>query len=234
VTGQTTDQNGNVVTVPNLVPSGFNYSYSMPSDCLLVRYIPANYWNVNPAVPTGNITPAGSGPLTTGPISPVGSSRPVPTRFLITNDPNYIPDGASNDQPGVSPIGQTLILSNVQSARAVYTFEASYINLWDDLFREAMVASLATHLALPLASDKKFGAVMRDKNIAIAMEKIRLARAMSSNEGWSSSDISVDWMRIRNSGVPYGYWGSGPGVGGGPGYLCGGFGGMWFENSSAY
>lgn len=235
VTGQTTDQNGNVVTLPTQVPSGFTYSYDMPSDSMLIRYIPANYWNVNPPVPTGNITPSGNGPLTTGPVTPIGSSRPVPTRFLITNDPNYIPDGASNDQPGVSPIGVTRILSNVQNARAVYTFEATYPNLWDDLFRRAMVSSLAVHLALPLATDHRTGMAMRQQNIAVAMDYIREARAKSANEGWSSSDLSVDWIRIRNSGSSCGYWGGGAGFGGGgAGYLGGGFGAMWFENSSAY
>lgn len=232
--GQTTDQNGNTVTVPNLVPSGFLYSYNLPTDSLLIRYIPVNYWNVNPPIPRGNITPNdNNAPLTAAPIQPVGSSRPVPSRFLLTSDPNYIPPGTSNEIPGVAPIGQTLILSNVQNARAVYTYEASWPNLWDDLFRRAMVASLAIRLALPLATDKRFGMTMRDDNIKIALEAIKTARASSANEGVSSSDISVDWIRIRNSGSAHGNWGHG-GWGGGAGYLYGGFGEMWFENSSSY
>lgn len=236
VTGLTTDQNGNVVTLPTQVPSGYIYSYAYPSDCLLVRYVPANYWNVNPPVPTGNITPSGNGPLTTGPVLPATSSRPLPTRFLITNDANYIPDGASNEQPGVSPIGVTRILSNVQNARAVYTFEAAWPNLWDDLFRRAMVASLSTHISLGMAVDVKTGAAMRAQNVALAKDYIREARASSANEGVSSSDLSVDWIRIRNSGSPYGYWGAGgAGLGGGAGYLYGGLGGVWLgDNASAY
>jgi hypothetical protein len=234
--GIATDQNGNTISVNPLVPSGFLYSYNYPTDCLLVRYIPANYWNVNPPIPSGNIVPSdNTAPLTTATMIPAGSSRPVPSRFLITNDPNYVPEGASNDTPGISPIGQTLILSNVQNARSVYTFEASWVNLWDDLFRNAMVASLAAQLALPLATDKKFGMTMRKDNIAIAMDRIKTARASSANEGISSSDLSVDWMRARNTGSPMGYWGGGAGWGGGgPGYLYGGFGQMWFENSSSY
>jgi hypothetical protein len=235
VGGFATDSSGNTIAVNPLVPSGFLYSYNYPSDCLLVRYVPVNYWNVNPPVPTGNIVPSDSAaPLTTGNTTPVGNNRPIPSRFLITNDPNYVPSDASNEAPGISPIGQTLILSNVQNARAVYTFEASYPNLWDDLFREAMIASLATHLALPLAQDKKFGMTMRKDNIAIAQERIKTARAMSANEGISSSDLSVDWIRMRNSGSPVGYWGGGAGWGG-PGYLYGGLGGVWLgDNASAY
>lgn len=233
VTGQTTDQNGNIVTLPTQVPSGFLYSYAYPSDCLLVRYIPGNYGNVNPPVPTDNITPAGSGPLTTGAVLPATSSRPMPTRFLITNDVNYIPDGAGNEQPGVSPIGVTRILSNVQNARAVYTFEAAYPNLWDDLFRRAMVASLSTHISLGMAVDVKTGAAMRVQNVALAKDYIREARASSANEGISSADLSVDWIRARNSGAPCGYWGGM--AGGGPGHLFGGLSGVWLgDNASAY
>jgi hypothetical protein len=233
--GFATDSAGNTIVVNSLVPSGFLYSYNYPTDCLLVRYVPANSWNVNPPIPTGNIVPSdNTAPPIAGLTSPIGNSRPVPTRFLITNDPNYVPPGTSNDTPGISPIGQTLILSNVQNARSIYTFEASWINLWDDLFRNAMVASLATQLAMPLASDKKFGMTMRKDNIAIAMERIKTARASSANEGVSSSDLSVDWIRMRNSGSPTGYWGGGGSWGGGPGYLYGGFGQMWFENASAY
>lgn len=237
VNGQTTDQNGNTVTVPNQVPSGFIYSYAYPSDCLLVRYIPANYWNVQPPIPSGNITPSDSAAAqTTGQVTPIGSSRPLPTRFLITSDTNYIPDGAGNDQPGVSPIGVTRILSNVQNARAVYTFEAAFPNLWDDLFRRAMVASLSTHISLGMAVDVKTGAAMRAQNVALAQDYIRQARASSANEGISSSDLSTDWIRVRSSGAGSLYLGAGPyGWAGGPGMIYGGFGGIWLgDNASAY
>lgn len=229
------DASGLTAGVGTLVPAGFIYAYNYPSDCALVRYIPAANWNVNPPVPAGNITPSDpTAPLTTGQsAAPSPGWRPRPTRFLVTNDPNYVPDGASNDIPGVSPIGQTLILSNVQNARCVYTFEATWVNLWDEMFRSAMVAFMASQIVLPLARDKKFGAEMRNQNIAIAKDKIRDARAMSSNEGWSSSDIGVDWMRIRMGGGPIGYWGNNWGAG--AGYLVGGFGGLYFgDNASAY
>ena len=231
------DASGQTSGVGTLVPGGFVYSYSMPADCMKVRFIPASYFNVNPPVPSDNIVPDDSdAPLMTGLGSPpYGQSRMIPSRFLIANDPNYVPDGASNNLPGVAPIGQTVICSNVQNAKCVYTTEASWPNLWDELFRGAMVAFLASEIVLSLAKDKKFGLVMRDRNIAIAKDKIREARATSGNETWTSSDLSVDWMRVRMSGgFGRGYgWGGAWGPGGG--YLFGGYDGIFFsDNSSAY
>ncbi len=230
------DASGQTPNVGTLVPANFLYSYLMPTDCAKVRYIPATTGQVQVPVPSSNITPNGEGsPLTTGTGQPYWRGMPiVPTRFLVTNDVNYIPEGAGNDLPGISPIGQTVICSNQQFARCIYTFQAAYPNLWDELFRSAMVAYLASEVAMPLAKDKKFGVSLRDHNIAIAKDKIREARATSANETWANSDLAVDWMRVRNSGgYSNGYGWGGPG--GGPGYLFGGYDGIFFgENSSAY
>jgi hypothetical protein len=93
--------------------------------------------------------------------------------------------------------------------------------MWDSLFREAMVALLASNVALPLSKDKKFGMQMRKDNIEIAKAKIREARVVDGNESVASSDISVDWMRTRNTGG----WGRGGHGHGGEGGGFGGFGG---------
>lgn len=220
--------------VGTLVPAGFTYSYNYPTNCMKVRFLPANYWSaLVPGVPSGNIVPANSSsPLTTGTV-PTVPTRLVPTRFLLTSDPNYIPDGAANNTLGISPIGQTLILSNVQDARCVYTFEASYPNLWDPLFREAMVAFLASKIAFPLGKDKKFARQIRADNIAIAQDAVKRAAATNGNETFFSSDLSVDWMRFRSSGNAAGYWGGG--LGSGQGYLFGGVDPIaWGINSSAF
>lgn len=228
------DASGNTPNVGTLVPGPFTYSYNMPSDCLKVRYIPARYWNNSGQVPTGNIVPQdSSAPLLTNMTAPpLTTQRIIPTRFLVTTDVNNLPDGAANDIPAISPVGQTLILTNQQDAVGVYTFEANWPNLWDELFRNAMVAFLASEIVLPLAADKKFGMTMRERNIAIAKEKIREARATSANEAWNDSTQAVDWMRVRASGGFSSAYGWGGGIG--PGYLFGGYDGIWFENSSAY
>lgn len=216
-----------------MVPSGFTYSYNYPTDCARIRFLPWNYWDQNSPVPAGNIVP----PDPDAPIMPnliVRLGQPlVPSRFLITNDPNYVPEGASNDLPGISPTGQVLILSNVRNARAVYTYNGFYPNLWDSLFREAMVAFLASKIVFPLGKDKKFARQIRADNIAIAQAAVRNAMVSNGNESWSNSDLAVDWMRVRNSGGR-GPWG---GIGAdGPGYFFGGLDaiGWGTYNSSAY
>lgn len=232
------DASGQTAGNNTLVPAGFIYAYAWPSDCMKVRYIPANWWGQNAPVPTDNIVPSNSSsPLMTNMGAPPwAGQRIVPTRFLISSTPNYIPDGASNAQPGVSPIGQTIICSNLQFARCVYTFDGSYPNLWDSLFRDAMVAYLAAQLALPLAKDKRVGLEMRRQNIEIAKQKVSNARATNGNETWASSDLSVDWMRFRQGGAGSTGYGWGNNWGAGPGYLFGGYDSIAFGtgNDSAY
>lgn len=228
--GQTTF--GGVVR--NLVPAGFIYSYGYPLDCAKVRFVPANYWNVVPPVPSSNIMPPNeSSPLTTGMGQPpwVGQKL-VPSRFLITSDMNYIDPGAGNQQRGVSPIGQTVICSNVQEARLVYTFRATYPNLWDELFRSAMVAYLASEIVLRLTKNEKLGLVARKEQMAIAQMKITQARATNGNESWANADIAVDWIRVRNAGGWQSDWGwTGPGAG----CTFGGYDGVMFSgNTAAY
>lgn len=203
------DATGQTPNVGSIVPGGqFIYEYAMPVDAAKLRYIP---WCpfLNPGTPPNNIVPAdASAPLLTNLGQPpyVGR-RVVPARFLVTSDQNYIPPGASNDIQGITPLGRTVILTNVQNARGIYTYDAMFPNAWDIHFREAMVAALAAMIALPLATDKKFGMQMRAQNIEIAKEKIKDARVSDGQEGWHSSDVAVDWMRFRNSGG-YGWNGS--------------------------
>lgn len=228
------DASGNTPNVGTRVPGPFLYSYNMPTDCLKVRYIPLNYAAAdNPPIPPDNIVPPDSGaPLMNG-LMPALIGRPiVPTRFLVGTSVDYVPENASNNIAGISPVGMTVIMSNQPNAQCVYTFDAVWVNLWDELFRSAMVAFLASEIALPLTRDKKSGQSFRANNIAVCKEKISLARATNGNETWASSDLSVDWIRNRMvGGFSSGY---GWGYGTGPGYLFGGYDGIFFENSSAY
>lgn len=234
------DATGQTDNVGTAVPGGqFIYSYAYPQDCARVRYIP---WIpfLDAGAPSGNITPPNPTlPLTSASGQPpyIGQ-RVVPARYLVTSDYNNLPSDVGqnpNAYPGVSPIGRTVILCNVQNARAVYTYDAIYPSVWDHQFRAAMVAYLASEIAMPLAIDKKFGLTMRDRNIAIAMEKIKQARLSDGNEMWASSDIPVDWMRGRVSG---GYGAANQGWGGygaAPGYgpACG-YDSVMFSGGSAY
>jgi hypothetical protein len=170
-TGQT-----DTLGVGTSVPLPWIYAYAYPTDCARLRYIPWNPFQ-EPAVPVTNIVPSDSGaPLTTNfDPNPLIGQRLVPARFLVTTDINNNPGATPNDTPGISPIGRTVILTNVKTAFAIYSYQAYYPNLWDAQFRAAMVAYLASMIAMPLATDKRMGAALRDQNIQIAKEKVKSA-----------------------------------------------------------
>ncbi len=235
------DASGQTASVGTIVPSGFVYEYQYPTDCARVRYIP---WhpNIQPYVPSTNIQPSNaSSPQTTVSNSnPLVGTRIIPARFLITNDPNYPPSPGQNyqDVQGVSPTGRVVILTNVKDAKCVYTTTPLYPSMWDHMFRQAMVAYLASCIAFPLAKDKKFGMEVRNQQIMIAKQQLSEARANDGQEGWHNSDLSVDWMQTRFGGGGSYYGGvTGANDAGPGGYGCWGsgwVGSCGFANGSAF
>lgn len=223
------DATGQTANVGSMVPTPWIYEYAYPIDCMKVRLIPYNYGQ-DPGIPADNIQIPATIPLTTATGQPaVAGQRLIPARFVIATDPNYPPDPQQISWvvQGESPAGRTVILTNVKNAKVIYTALMLYPSVWDPLFREAMVAYLASQIALPLAKDKRFGMQLRKDNIELAKMKIKEARAVDGNEGFYSSDLSVDWMRTRNVGGRDGRYGYADD--GGPG----GYGGGWDRCSFA-
>jgi hypothetical protein len=237
------DSTGNTPNVGTLVPPGqFVYEYEYPIDCMKARWVPRHHIH-NPGAPAGNIVP----PNSASPLMPglnqqtPGLRRNHPARFTVATDFNYPPPQGQItwETQGVSPQGRTVILTNVRHAHLVYTALMLYPSVWDPQFRAAMVALLASEVALPiwLQKDRKFGMQLRTQQIAIAREKIMQARITDGNEGWFSSDIPVDWLASRNTGGGWGgcwghgAWGDDGGGGGGWGYGWDSFG---FADGSAY
>lgn len=236
------DITGNTPNVgTNVVQAGFTFEYSMPPDYLKAWYVP---WQpfTQPGVAASNIVPQNySAPLMTNLGQPPYSAwRPQPARFLIATDSNYpaqpgIP-GDDELPAGTSPATQTVLLTNVQNAQLVYTADMIYPSVWDPLFRAALVAYIASEIALPLAKDKKLGMVLRDDQIKIAKAKIQQARLSDGNESPSDSTLSTNWMQTRRTGG-YGGWGSGYGDVGGYGAPWGGVGGwdtISFANGGSF
>ena len=193
------DASGQTPNVGSLVPIPWNFSYRYPDDCMLLRFIPWNYGQNIPLVPTGNIAIPNTPLTTAATLSPFLNQRLRPSRFLVGIDPNFPSPPGSNfaQSQGQSPAGSTVIMSNVQQAIAIYTRFMPYPNTWDVLFRGAFVAYLASEIAMPLNKDKKLAMALRKDNIEIAKAKIKEARVMDGNEAWSSSDLAVDWMQTR-------------------------------------
>jgi hypothetical protein len=219
-----------------LVPlSQFQYEYRYPGDCAKARFIPWNYAAQNPGAPPGNIIPPNNNlPLTSGQTQGYMGQPLRPAKFVIATDQNYpSPQGTDfDDVQGVSPQGSTVILTNVQNAQLVYTRIMLYPNNWDVQFRAALVAFLASEIAMPLAKDKSMGRQLRDEQIAIAKDKITQARITDGNESTVSADIRVDWLQRRRAGYGYGHdgWGATS-----QGILWGGWDSISFaDGSSAY
>lgn len=229
-TGSTPDVGTNVI-IPWI------YEYGYPVDCMKARFIPWNTTNFEPGTPPGNITPpAPTAPLVTGGSPPYTGQRLIPTRFIVATDPNFPPDPATpaDEMPqGQSPSSTTVICTNVQKAKLVYTALMIYPATWDAMFRAAFVSYLASEIAVPLAKDKKFGVSMQDRLIKIVKDKIREARMADGNEGFTSSDIPVGWMRARFTGGGRNTWSPGS-EGGGPGFVWGANDMCSFADGTAY
>lgn len=224
------DATGQTATVPTITPSPWIYEYALPNDCVRPIYVP---WQANPytvGAPPGNIVPPNSTLPLTGGQSTYMPGYFRPARFLVTRDVNFPPVPGSNwwEVQGQSPMGQTVILTNVPTAILVYTSLVLYPSEWTASFREAFVAYLASEIALPLNKDKKFGLAIRNLQMADAERRVNEARAINANEGWNNNSSFPDWINIRNSGA---VWGAGldtdAGLGGGY-YYCGwgGFGSL--------
>lgn len=208
------DATGNTANVGNLVPAPWAYEYAYPGDCLKARFVPLNRAFYAGDIPAGNISLPTTAPTFPQGVCPIVGARPAPAPFLVATDFNYptnpaVGGGQWWNQPGISPTGRTVILTNVPHAHLVYTAEQAYPSLWDPQFRAAMVAYLAAEIALPLTKDKKFGLQVRATNLAIAKERVIQARITDGNEGWSTVNREASWMRARNAGTGssgYGGW----------------------------
>lgn len=208
------DRTGQTPDVGTEVPGGWVYEYGYPTDCLKMRYVPWGYGNSQ--APSTNIEIPAT-PLYPGVNnqSPFGS-RPRPSRFLVTADTRNNPyEPGQVPVHGVSPAGNLVVLSNVKCARGVYTAYIPYPTMWDAQFRDALVAYLGAQTVMALHDDKKFAMALRGQQMQIAAQKVEHARTSDGNEGWSNSDISVDWMRTRfvGGGSNFGGYGLDGGAG---------------------
>lgn len=187
------DATGQTAGVGTVVPIPWVYEYAYPVDCMKARFVPQN----------GPLQ--GSVPLMAG-LTQIAGQRLRPAPFVVATDYNYPPDLGANywEVQGNSPAGRTVILTNVAGAQCVYTSLQIYPSVWDSLFTSAMVAYLASEVALPLAKDKRMGLQMRNQNIAICKAKVMEARLADGNEGATSVNREASWIAARNGGLPLG------------------------------
>lgn len=168
-------------------PNGWLYEYAYPAApiCLKVRFVFP--WIGANAGATGNIS-LPSTPLTTGnipmfPNSSAGGPRPV--KFVVSTDLD-----ANGNQIRV-------ILCNSPYANAVYTARVDDPTLWDPSLLEAATGILAVWLAQPLSGNAQLAAAAG----GMAKQAILTARISDGDEGFTSSDSTPDWIRIRDGGT---------------------------------
>ncbi len=175
-----TPENPDGTTLP-LPPNPWLYSYSVPANSLQIRYL----------IPTfPNATPSGQAPMTT--VSNMAGAW-VPGDGQIPFQVAYATDEANNPQQ--------VILTNLSQAQAVYTVNQPNPLIWDSLFEQAFVSSLAAFLVPALSLNLPLmQAAARTADAIIAQARIR-----DGDEGVTSVDHIPDWMRARNAGASLGW-----------------------------
>lgn len=175
---QGTPENVNGTSLP-LPPSPWLYAYAYPSDCLAVRFIvpsmPATVGSTAPATTVNNS--AGTWLPNGGQIA-----YAVGIEYTVNNSPYKV------------------IYTNQDQAQIVYTVNEANPSVWDSLFEQGMVASLAAFLVPAL----NMNFPLMQIQIKNAENCIKIARAADGNEGVTTMDHLPDWMRARAGGQGFG------------------------------
>ncbi|RAU21079.1 hypothetical protein CU669_15090 [Paramagnetospirillum kuznetsovii] len=109
------------------------------------------------------------------------NSQAAPIPFIISSDV----DSGGNDIK--------VILTNQPQAILIYTKDIANPDLWDNEFADAMVASLASDLAIPLTGDK----AIADGCFKAANATVLQARTTDSTETPSNRENIPDWVAVR-------------------------------------
>lgn len=178
-------------TTLSLPPTPWLYSYAQPSDCLQMRWIVPSLPAPNAGVPIFSTN--------TGAPTWLANGGQIPYAVSLGTDSN-------NNTVNV-------VLTNQSQAIAVYTANQPNPQLWDSMFEQAMVATLAAWFAPALSLNLP----LMQAQVAIAERLVTDARVRDGVEGVTSMDHLPDWMRARQ-GASGKFWANG-----GPG----GYGNIW-------
>jgi hypothetical protein len=112
--------------------------------------------------------------------------------------------GATFNLTFSGPQDQQVILCNQEYAILNYVKQVTDENVFDDLFTEAFSAVLGARLCMALVGDKG----LANMAVTAANDAIARARRSDGNEGFTTNDVTPDWIRIRGVAFTDGY--SGP------------------------
>lgn len=165
-----TPENVSGTSLP-LPPTPWLYAYQYPSDCLQMR-------SIVPSFPANT----GNQPLTTfnnAAQSYIPGGGQIPYAVAYSTD--------ANNNPIIT------ILTNQTQAQAIYTVNQPNPIIWDSLFQQAMVRSLAAFLVPALTLNMALmGAAVKEAN-----DMIMQARTSDGNEGVTVMDHLPDFIRAR-------------------------------------
>lgn len=179
-----TPENPDGTTLP-LPPVPWLYQYSLPSNCLQIRFL----------------VPSLSAPNSGVPIFSANTGAPV----WLPNQGQIPYVVATSLDSGNNPIN--VVLTNQSQAIAVYTANIPNPQIWDSLFEQAMVATLAAWFVPALSLHLP----LMQASVTIAEKLIEQARARDGNEGTTSMDHIPDFIRARQ-GATGRFWAyGGPG-----------------------
>jgi hypothetical protein len=169
-----TPENINGTTLP-VSPQPWKYAYSYPNDCIAVRQL--------------------------FPIISNGSSQ-LNNFTSPTIDYSYLQDQDNTALDFVVSVGNDLtnnpikyILTNLQNAGVIYTWNQPNPELWDSQFQEAMTLYLASKLVMALSANTQIFAGLESSTKAMIAD----ARRTDGNEGSKVIDNAPDWLTVRGA-----------------------------------
>ncbi len=167
---QGTPENPDGTTLP-LPPSPWLYQYAQPNDCLQMRWLVPSLPASSSGVPIFSVN--------TGSPTWIGGPGQIPYQIAYATD--------SNGNP------LNVILTNQTQAIAVYTVNQPNPQIWDSLFSQAMVSSLAAYLVPALTLHMP----LMKAQMEFAERMISEARVRDANEGTTSQDHVPDFIMAR-------------------------------------
>lgn len=93
--------------------------------------------------------------------------------------------------------GIRVLLTDQPTAVGVYTYDCANPDMFDELYMDALVYSLAGNLAMPVSGNPTIANGMRAK----ASEAVQRAMMADGNEGMRTQNTTPDWIGIRGTSV---------------------------------
>ena len=171
-------------------PYPWLYKYEYPPTALAVRYI----LSPPPVTASNGVPQTGDNIVGNYWLSPSRKNRFIPALDV---------DNLGNQR--------RVLLTNIQNAIAVYTYDVTNVDLMDPMFESALSAALAFKLVVPLSGNVG----MQQAFMAHAEKSIINARVADGNEAISTTDHVPDWIATRGivpnylalgPGSDWGYW----------------------------